>query len=75
MDLSDIRPDTAERNQQRALLRLQLRFTGETHRLYLEYLEWLMGKVATATDSEGTVSDTRMIQALNLSLVFSFCPG
>ena len=57
MKLSDLNPRTIHRRQQVALMRLQLRFTAETHRLYRALYDWLASVVNKATDGEGLVDE------------------
>lgn len=52
------------RKQQLALLRLQLRFTGETHRLYRGFGQWLVGVIGLAADRDGTVDGVRLFGSL-----------
>ena len=45
-------------------MRLQLRFTAETHRLYRALYDWLAGVVNKAADGEGLVDEASLLAAL-----------
>lgn len=62
--LSDLHPRAVHRKQQVALIRLQLRFTAETHRIYREFYDWLVESVTSTADSEGMVNEPALITAI-----------
>jgi hypothetical protein len=55
-DLGDIPIDKLAQYQQRALVRLHLKLTGETHRLLNEYLDKLRARLLVSTDEEGKLA-------------------
>ncbi|HXF64937.1 MAG TPA: hypothetical protein VNK95_25140 [Caldilineaceae bacterium] len=59
--LSDLNPRAIHRQQQVALIRLQLRFTAETHRLYWALYKWLAGVVRQSADGEGRVDEAALM--------------
>lgn len=63
-DLQDIHPRAAHRWQQVALMRLQLRFTAETHRLYRHLFDELVGIVQSVTDADGMVDGATLMGSL-----------
>ena len=58
--LSEIQPRSVPRLQQLALMRLQLRFTAETHRLYRALYRDLSALVKAAADDDGTVDGVKL---------------
>ncbi|GIV73549.1 hypothetical protein [Caldilinea sp.] len=65
MALHEIHPRSAFRLQQVALLRLQLRFTAETHRLYRELYRRLGELVTRAADGDGVVDGPGLMSAMS----------
>lgn len=53
--LSEMRPGEVWRQQQRALLRLQLRVTGEVHRLFVEFQQDALGLLGRAVGPDGAL--------------------
>jgi hypothetical protein len=53
--LEQIKPNQIHRRQQQALMRLQLRVTGEVHRQYRQFFDWLAARVNQAANGDGTV--------------------
>jgi hypothetical protein len=58
--LSEIQPRSVPRLQQLALMRLQLRFTAETHKLYRGLYKDLVKLVKAAADDDGTVDGVKL---------------
>jgi hypothetical protein len=55
-ELADIPIDQVAQAQQRALMRLQVKVTGETHRLLGEYLDKLRSRLLAYADDEGKLA-------------------
>jgi hypothetical protein len=55
-DLGHVPIDRLAEYQQRALVRLHLKLTGETHRLLNEYLDKLRARLLVSTDEEGKLA-------------------
>lgn len=64
MKLADMPASGAHNWQQFALVRLQLRFTAETHRLYNEFGDYLRGVVLDTGDDEQTVNGASLLAAI-----------
>lgn len=58
--LSEIQPRSVPRLQQLALMRLQLRFTAETHKLYRGLYKDLSALVKAAADDDGMVDGVKL---------------
>jgi hypothetical protein len=58
--LADIPSRNVERWQQRALLRLQVRFTGETQRMFAEFSEWLSTAILRGAGDDGELQDAEL---------------
>jgi len=60
---TELRPRSIHHQQQIALMRLQLRFTAETHRLYRKFYDDLMRIVQASVDNEGMVDGIALSSA------------
>jgi hypothetical protein len=58
--LADIPSRNVERWQQRALLRLQVRFTGETQRMFAEFSSWLSSAIVRDAGADGELQDSEL---------------
>lgn len=61
---TELRPRSIHRQQQVALMRLQLRFTAETHRLYRAFYDDLVRIVQASVDGDGMVDAVALSSAV-----------
>ena len=65
MKLSEMTPRNVHNWQQFALVRLQLRFTAETQKMYSEFGDWLHGVVLLSADADGYADEIALFSALS----------
>ena len=63
MKLSEMTPRNVHNWQQFALVRLQLRFTAETQRMYSDFGDWLHGVILATGDADGYANEIALFSA------------